>query len=241
MRPPLTLLAALALGGCSAAAPTPDAPATGIEEPEAEEPPPSTDEPQTSADAQPEERVVPEDFFAVRSRSELGERFDIDIFREFSTEHEAARIRESEQLCPDQQALRRAFVGPLPTTVEPGTCLWWSSAGGWTRTPFAVTEGALEHFVERAGALSDDETALASGIDSVRLAYVATYERQEIFVHQGRPFNDAEVVRLELSWSRFGPDTLIYGFTLIRVVVFREDEEPVVLGDGEIEQWTLSG
>jgi len=118
-------------------------------------------------------------------------------------------------------------------------CVWWMGARGGLRIPYAVTDAALAYYVAQIEAFRDgDFSATPEGtVESSQVSYRAVVEHHDLFVHDGRRFQNADVVRLELSWSHFCAGPCAFGFTLIRHVIFVPDEDPVAMNDGSPAVW----
>jgi hypothetical protein len=241
---------ALALVGCAAAPPPPalraTAPAPGGGDGSApgaavRSPPPGSGGGRDAAGGPGGGDATAPDF-AVPDRDERTGSHRVLVARRFATMAEGELIDAAERLCPDQVEVRRAISAYSSEARVPGPeerCVWWAT-GPDPRVPYAVTAGTIEHYVGlidllRTGA--PPGLLPGSPVERSELVYRASVGHHDVFVYRGRRFIDADVVRLELSVTLFGEGPAAFGVSLVRLVVFRPDEEPLPLGDGEAMVW----
>jgi hypothetical protein len=180
-----------------------------------------------------------EELFSVASRDEGDQDFAIVIEREHADARRARLIAEAEELCSVSSAggSRLRLDASPAEGAEP--CRWWSTEVSSLRIPATITQGVLEHYVSLIEQLRSGAAPITNDgpLQAARFTYRASVERHAVFIHRGRRFFDVDVVRMELSWTQFCAGTCAFGFSLIRQVLFFDDEEPISLGDGEAAVW----
>jgi hypothetical protein len=170
-------------------------------------------------------------------------RFVISVRRDAVTREEARLIARAESLYPDPALIEREVATLLAdprnqrgvweerlraAAAEPGPRWWWSVSDPWW--PFAVTAGAVEHYVEAARRLRDAPgpgvPREPDALSSVRFEYRATVA----------PRDAGHVVDLSITWSYHCGSVCGNRFSHTRRVVFDADGEVVeVEGDGLAE------
>ncbi|HEU4335303.1 MAG TPA: hypothetical protein VFT32_12485 [Candidatus Eisenbacteria bacterium] len=115
-----------------------------------------------------------------------------------------------------------------------GVRLWWHEGPNFRRVPYAVTAGALAHYV---GLIEDlrNRTLLLPGVPhpfSARLEYRATIAERDSFVCRATMHRNVSVAHLSLAWS-YDDGVSVASLEARRTVVLRPDGEVLdVEGDG---------
>lgn len=130
-------------------------------------------------------------------------------------------------------------MGPDTT----GADLWWCKGPGESRIPYAVTAGALDHYLKLTRLYRERKFRLAGTrpIFWSELRYVATIAPRERFTLGSVEYSDVHVAHLSLAWvyddGTFTPFTEGY-----RVVVLAPSGEVLAVdGDGSaVERVTIS-
>ncbi|MBW2261215.1 MAG: hypothetical protein JRG91_04510 [Deltaproteobacteria bacterium] len=176
--------------------------------------------------------------FAIPDRSFDDGDFVIEIARSFEGDDEACLILDAEAAWPERQDVL-ALIGDekhqewAGVTDEP---LWWFRTFDDVRIPYAITEAALPYYAGVIDAFIAGDFSPAHGIVMKKstLKYSASVEHHESFTHEGRTFQDVDVVHLSLSWFQYCGGECAMGFHKERIVVFGPDGGVLaVFGDGE--------
>jgi hypothetical protein len=155
--------------------------------------------------------------------------FHAVIDRDTPTPEDEQRIRVAESLYPAADSTRaRRCPGRAAEN------LWEESCTSRTVSPFALTAGAVKHYIDlvagfRRGDFGEARTAPISG----SMEYHASSRAESEIQLRDQRFRDVHVVTLRLRWSlTFGPFSG-YSFAKQRVVVFSSSNDVLAVeGDG---------
>jgi hypothetical protein len=196
--------------------------------------------PAPAAPASPAPVVEPsgECVFAISDRSHDDGSYVIEIARTFEDGEQACLIGEAEAVWPERQEILD-LIGDETKQQHAGVTdepLWWFRTFDGVRIPYAITGAALPYYLGVIEAFMAGDFSPAGGIvmKKTTLKYSAEVEHLESFSHEGRTFQDVDVVSLSLSWSQYCGGECAMGFGKERVVVFGPDGGVLaVFGDGE--------
>jgi hypothetical protein len=119
-----------------------------------------------------------------------------------------------------------------------GSPLWWCSGVGQSRIPYAVTAGALEHYLKLTQLYREREFREAGTrpLFFSELIYRATIAERDSFTLKGTPHRGVYVANLTLAWS-YDDGTFLPLVEARRVVVLSPAGEVLAVeGDGGAEE-----
>lgn len=121
--------------------------------------------------------------------------------------------------------------------------LWWCDGPGVRRVPYAVTAGALEHYLGMTERFRGRDYLVPGGrgLYGTELVYHAKIEARPEFVSEGKAYSRVYVAYLSLAWS-YDDGTFCPSFQAHRMVVLDPGGNVLsVVGDGTtIESVTFS-
>jgi len=176
--------------------------------------------------------------FAIPDRGQDDGDFVIEIARTFEDGEQACLIGEAEAVWPERQEILD-LIGDETKQQHAGVTdepLWWFRTFDGVRIPYAITGAALPYYLGVIESFMAGDFSQAGGITmkKAKLEYAAVVEHHETFTHEGRTFQDVDVVSLSLHWFQFCGGECAMGFGKERVVVFGPDGGVLaVFGDGE--------
>ena len=171
--------------------------------------------------------------------------FTYSVRREFSDSATARLLAIAESCYPPRDLLvdiaaRRYYEMGSDTAKAP---LWWCDGPGVRRVAYAVTAGALDHYLGMTERFRNHDYRVpgGSGLFFTDLAYHATVEPRMEFVSNGAEYNQVFVAYLLLAWS-YDDGVFIDSFQAHRVVVLDPRGDVLsVEGDGAaVEDYQLS-
>lgn len=119
-----------------------------------------------------------------------------------------------------------------------GVSLWWCSGVGLRRVPYAVTAGALAHYLELTRLYRERKFREAGNrpLFFSEFIYRATIAERDTFVLKGAPYRGVYVANLTLAWS-YDDGTFLQLTEARRVVVLSPPGEVLAVeGDGAAEE-----
>ncbi len=176
--------------------------------------------------------------FTIADRSHDDGSFVIEIVRTFESGDQACLIGEAEAAWPERQEILD-LIGDEKKQEHAGVTdgpLWWFRTFDGVRIPYAITEATLPYYLGLIEAFMAGDFSQAGGITMKKatLKYSASVQHHESFAHEGRTFQDVDVVSLSLSWLQYCGGECAMGFGKERIVVFGPDGGILaVFGDGE--------
>src|SRR5262245_4350321 len=171
----------------------------------------------------------------VRLEAKDGE-FTYSVIRGAPDSTAAHLLRIAEATYPPRDLLVRiaAARGYEVGSDSARTPLWWCSGIGVSRIPYAITAGALNHYLELTDRFRR-KVFLGAGTRPLfwsELTYRATISFRDTFVLEGQTYSGAYVADLKLLWS-YDDGTFVPSTEAHRVVVLAPSGEVLgVVGDG---------
>ncbi|HEX7078871.1 MAG TPA: hypothetical protein VF363_10635 [Candidatus Eisenbacteria bacterium] len=167
--------------------------------------------------------------------------FTYSIRREFSDSTEARMLGIAEAVYPPRDALvgiaaRRYYEMGSDTAGAP---LWWCRGIGVRRIPYAVTAGAMEHFLGLTERFRDHlfwETGTGGGLFWTDFIYHATIAARDTFYYRSTLYARVYVAQLVFAWS-YDDGTFVPVTETQRTVVLSERGDVLAIeGDGRADE-----
>jgi hypothetical protein len=172
--------------------------------------------------------------------------FTFHIKREYSDLWTERMLRIAESCYPPRDLLvdiaaTRYYEMGSDTTKTP---LWWADGDGVRRVAWAVTAGALEHYLGMTERFRHHDYLVAGGrgLYFTDLRYDAVVKAMPEFAMKQTEYHQVYVVYLLLGWS-FDDGVFISYFEAHRIVVLDQEGNVLAIeGDGRtVQDYRLSG
>ena len=168
--------------------------------------------------------------------------FTATVHRHFEDERGRRLLGIAEATYPPREALvARAVAWNFDVGSDSANApLWWCDGRGLARVPYAVTAGALEHYLNlterfRASTFWTAEQNLFWS----NLVYDATITRRAEYIYEGGSIKDVYVAEMKLLWE-YDDGVFLPVFLAHRVVVLSPEGRVIaVSGDGETYERVL--
>lgn len=134
-----------------------------------------------------------------------------------------------------EHAIERGFEMGSDSARTP---LWWCDGPGVTRVPYAVTAGALDHYMKLTDQFRRHNFwgAWAHGLSWTDLHYKATIGQQSEYALGDTSLTDVYVVEMNLTWS-YDDGVFVPVSVAHRVVVLKRDGSVLAVeGDGQANE-----
>lgn len=176
-------------------------------------------------------------------RENTWQNYSVEITRRYAGKDTVPLLNKAEELYPPREAVLAAMKTAhfkLPETetsalTRTQDALWWYSSFDGVRMPYALTNGAVNYYLElmRSFMKGDFSGSSKIAMTTASLKYTAAVTKHEVWKFQGREFRDATVVEMKLDWSQYCGSLCAMGFTKHRFVVFdKAGNVKAVIGDG---------
>lgn len=171
--------------------------------------------------------------------------FTYSVKREFPDSNAARLLAIAESCYPSREALieiaaTHYFEMGSDTAQGP---LWWCDGPGVRRVPYAVTAGALRHYLDLSERFRNHDYTVPGGrgLYGTELVYHAKIEARQDFVAAGKAYQQVYVAYLSLQWA-YDDGTFSPSFQAHRVVVLDSaGNVRQIVGDGSaVENVTFS-
>ncbi len=167
--------------------------------------------------------------------------FTYSVWRNFTDSTEARMLGIAEALYPPRNPiLERAYENSYELGSDStGVPLWWYRGLGVRRIPYAVTAGALNHFLNLTRRFRRHnfwETGTGGGLWWSDFIYHAYIRAAQSYTSGAREYQHVYVAKIVFAWS-YDDGTFVPVTENVRTVVLSEQGDVLeVQGDGRIEE-----
>jgi hypothetical protein len=166
--------------------------------------------------------------------------FRLSIHRTYDDEVGAHLLGIAEATYPPREAIiDRAIERELVIGSDSArTALWWEDGAGVSRIPYAVTAGAVAHYVALTDRFRDHNFrgAWDRNLFWTDFKYEASVERRDSYSLEDTTLADVYVAEMSLAWS-FDDGTFVPVCLAHRIVVLTRDGKVLyVSGDGYADE-----